>query len=123
MNSEKIIDWTYLKSISPDSDKLLKKMLVLFLEQTPEVVHNLEKNFRNRDWKAVQATAHKLKASFVFLGVKEIPEIIESVEVYAGNQIHLDLLPDLIIKIKNVFNKVMTELETERTFLNYEPGM
>jgi HPt (histidine-containing phosphotransfer) domain-containing protein len=117
MSTKKIIDLTYLNGIANGSDDFIKKMLLLFLEQTPTAVNNLEKHLNNKDWKSLQFTAHKLKASFVFMGVKELPDIISSVEECAANEINLNLLPGMILKIKDVTNLVMKELEMERKTL------
>jgi HPt (histidine-containing phosphotransfer) domain-containing protein len=122
MSATKTIDLTYLKSLSNGSDKFIKKMLLLFLEQTPEAVRNLEVHLKNKDWGALKITAHKLKASYMFLGIKEIPDIIASVEEYAAEQIHLDLLPDMIFKIKEVFSRVINELEREKKALAKTPA-
>jgi HPt (histidine-containing phosphotransfer) domain-containing protein len=88
-------------------------MLTVFLEQTPQAVNNIEKHFNNKDWKALRSAAHKLKASFMFMGIKELPDIVNSVEEYAANEINLDLLPEMILKIKEISAMAMKELEIE----------
>ena len=117
MSTKKLIDLTYLNGIANGSDEFIKKMLFLFLTQTPEAVSNLEKHLNNKDWNALRFTAHKLKASFIFIGVKEIPDIISTVEEYAENGVNLDLLPEMIFRIKEVSGLVMKELEEENKSL------
>src|SRR5688572_22105466 len=101
MNSEKLIDLTYLKRISKGDNLFIEKTILMLLEQTRQRLFRLEEYFNKRDWKGVQASAHQLKTSFNFLGVKEIPDIIKNVEVYALNKTNLDLLPEMILKIRN----------------------
>jgi HPt (histidine-containing phosphotransfer) domain-containing protein len=111
--STKTIDMTYLKDLSNGSDRFIKKMLQMLLKQTPEGVSALEKHYNNKDWESLRLTAHKLQASFLFMGIQKLPAIIHEVEDHAANKTHLDLLPELILKIRNVWNKAMKELESE----------
>lgn len=120
MRTYKLIDLSYLQGLSNGSDQFVEKMLLLFLEQTPEAVQDLEKHCTNKDWKALRATAHKLKSSYMFIGVKELPDVVGSVEEYAANTIKLDLLPEIIIQIKEISSLVMEELEMERKALNVD---
>jgi HPt (histidine-containing phosphotransfer) domain-containing protein len=117
MNTYKLIDLTYLKDLSDGSDGFVEKMLLLFLEQMPEAISNLEKHFHNQDWNSLRTTAHKLKASYMFIGVKELPEMVGSVEEYAANRTKLDVLPVIISDIKNISHKILEELEKERQSL------
>jgi HPt (histidine-containing phosphotransfer) domain-containing protein len=109
----KIIDMTYLKDLSNGSDGFIKKMLSMLLNQTPEGVNALEKHYKNKDWESLRLVAHKLQASFLFMGLQKLAEKLQAVEEYAGNRIHLDLLPELIFSIKDIWNLAMKELEME----------
>jgi HPt (histidine-containing phosphotransfer) domain-containing protein len=109
----KTIDMTYLRDLSNGSDRFIKKMLTMLLRQTPEGVDALEKHYINKDWESLRFTAHKLQASFIFMGIQNLPETIHEVEEYAANKNHLDLLPGLIFSIKQVWKKAMKELQME----------
>jgi HPt (histidine-containing phosphotransfer) domain-containing protein len=111
--STKTIDMSYLRDLSNGSDAFIKKMIRMLMKQTPEGVLALEKHYTNKDWESLRLTAHKLQASFLFMGIQNLPEIIHRVEDYAGNKVHLELLPELIFKIKDVWLKAMKELEIE----------
>jgi HPt (histidine-containing phosphotransfer) domain-containing protein len=109
----KTIDMTYLRDLSNGDERFIKKMLMMLLKQTPEGVGALENHYTNRDWESLRLAAHKLQASFLFMGIQKLPETIHEVEEYAGNKYHLDLLPGLIAKIREVWNRAMAELQTE----------
>ena len=117
MNTYKLIDLTYLKGLSDGDDQFVKKMLSLFLVQMPEAISNLEKHYNNKEWNLLRTTAHKLKASYMFLGVKDLPEMVGSVEEHATNKTKLDLLPEIIFNIKDISRTILEELETEQKFL------
>lgn len=112
--SNKHIDLTYLKQLSNGSNEFINEMISVFMEQTPIEISNLEKYLKAKDWKSLRAIAHKMKPSFSFMGIKELESTIKLIEEYAANETNLDLLPELISKIKNTCNEAIKELEVER---------
>lgn len=116
--NKKHIDLTYLKQLSNGSNEFINEMITVFMEQTPIEISNLEKYLKAQDWKSLRATAHKMKPSFPFMGIKELESMIKRVEEYAANETNLDLLPELIDKLKTISNEATNELEIEKkTFI------
>lgn len=110
----KHIDLTYLKQLSNGSNEFINEMITVFIEQTPVEISNLEKYASAKDWKSLRAIAHKMKPSFTFMGIKELESIIKQLEEYAANETNLELIPDLISKIKNICNEAIKELALEK---------
>lgn len=108
------IDLTYLKKLSNGSNPFMLEMITVFIQQTPTEIESLEKYLKSKDWKALRLIAHKMKPSFSFMGIKELESVIKSVEEYASNETNLDLLPEMISKIKNVCTEAIKELEIEK---------
>ncbi len=115
METAKHIDLTYLKQLASGSNQFIVEMIDAFLEQTPEELHNLEKYLNLQDWKLLRSTAHKIKPSFSFMGIKELEPVIKQVEEYAATQQNLELLPGMISQIKNVCTASLEELLIEKT--------
>ncbi len=113
-NNVKHIDLTYLKELSNGSNEFIIEMITVFVEQTPLEIANLEKHLAAKDWKSLRATAHKMKPSFSFMGIKELEGVIKTVEDYSANEKDLELLPELIAKIKTVCTEAMEELIQEK---------
>ncbi|MES2285098.1 MAG: Hpt domain-containing protein [Bacteroidota bacterium] len=112
--THKHIDLTYLKQLSNGSNEFINEMISVFMEQTPIEISNLEKYLEAKDWKSLRAIAHKMKPSFSFMGMKELDSLIKSIEENAANETNLDLLPGMIIKLKNTCYEAMKELEIEQ---------
>jgi HPt (histidine-containing phosphotransfer) domain-containing protein len=113
-NGNKYIDLDYLKQISNGSNEFIYQMITVFTEEIPNEIKNLEKHLANKDWVALRATAHKMKPSFSFMGVKELEDNIHAIEQNCLEEKNLDQLPGLIERIKNITEQVIAELEKEK---------
>lgn len=106
-------DLTYLKELANGSNQFITEMITLFIAQTPESLKNLEKHFQNKDWKSLRSTAHKMKPSISFVGLKEIEGDIRMIEEIATNEMGLERLPALISNVNQICKESLAELEEE----------
>jgi len=113
-NSKKHIDLTYLKELSNGSNKFINQMITIFLKETPVAIDNVEKYLNTSNWDALRAAVHKIKPSFSFMGIKELEEVINSVERYSETKTNLDQIPAMISKIKSVLKMAIQELEVAK---------
>jgi HPt (histidine-containing phosphotransfer) domain-containing protein len=113
-NGNKYIDLDYLKQISNGSNEFIYQMISVFMEEIPNEIKNMEKHLEKKDWMALKATAHKMKPSFSFMGVKELEESIHDIEQNCAEEKNLDQLPGLIERIKTMTEDVIRELEREK---------
>ena len=113
-NKPKHIDLTYLKDLANGSTEFIVEIITGFLTETPRAIDNLEKHLSAANWDALRATAHKMKPSFSFVGIKELEAVINSVETNSAAKTNLDSLPEMISKIKTVFGEAVQELEIEK---------
>lgn len=113
-NDNKYIDLDYLKQISNGSNEFIYQMISVFMEEIPNEIKNLEEHLAKKDWPALKATAHKMKPSFSFMGVKELEENIQAIETNCAEEKNLEQLPGLIERIKDITDEVISELEKEK---------
>lgn len=106
-----VTDLTYLKQVSNGDNNFIIEMIDVYLRETPEAISNLENHLKNKEWQKFRAVTHKMKPSFSFFGLKELYATVDSMEEYADKEIHLELLPKLIVKVKQTCTKAMKELE------------
>ena len=71
-NQYKCIDLSYLESIAEGDKSIMKDLISIFLEQIPEFVEGLEKNFAQQNWLDVAAIAHKAKSSVISMGMEDL---------------------------------------------------
>jgi HPt (histidine-containing phosphotransfer) domain-containing protein len=89
------------------------QMLNIFIEQTPQALIRMEKAMDNKDWKSLRLIVHKIKPSIMFMGLTEIANDVPLLEEYAASETHLDAIPELVGKIKNVCSEAVIELSEE----------
>jgi HPt (histidine-containing phosphotransfer) domain-containing protein len=109
-----LTDLKYLKELANGDLHFINEMITVFLDQTPAAIDQLEKYCNEKNWKMLRSVAHKFKPSFSFVGLKELSGIIHSIEEYAENETHLDLLPEMIARVKASCIKAMAELEEQK---------
>lgn len=110
--ANKHIDLEYLKQISNGSNEFVIQMITVFTEEIPGEIENLQKHLKNKDWKSLRATAHKMKPSFSFMGVKELEGMIHSVEEF--DEVKPDQLFSVIENIRSITAEVVQELQEEK---------
>jgi HPt (histidine-containing phosphotransfer) domain-containing protein len=113
--NNKYIDLDYLKQISNGSNEFVYQMITVFIEEIPLELANIEKALMAKDWKSLRATAHKMKPSYSFMGVKELETLVNTLEENSGAESHLDLMPGLVERIKSITDEVVKELEAEKS--------
>ncbi|CAN5338759.1 hypothetical protein BH10BAC1_BH10BAC1_09630 [soil metagenome] len=113
----KICNLDYLKSHSPNNPKFLSEMIGMILKQTPEYISEIKKSLAINDWQGVHGNVHKIRPSIDFMGMpKDISYAAKIMDEYAATQQHLDLIPELFLKIETAFQQAYTELEQELIF-------
>lgn len=110
----KYIDLEYLKQISNGSNEFIFQMITVFMEEIPGEIANIEKYAKSGEWKSLRASAHKMKPSYSFMGVKELEEMVNTLEEYSGNETHLEQIPAIVERIKTITEKVVIELQEEK---------
>ncbi|NPA37238.1 MAG: Hpt domain-containing protein [Chlorobi bacterium] len=117
-NQFKIINLTYLESISDGDNEIIKELINIFIEQVPEFYEGFDESFENRDWLKIASFAHKAKSSVLSMGMEEL-----------GNKDLKNL--ELVCKqmvLNEIENKVdisaseLNEVEKiKKSFKGYEP--
>ena len=110
----KICNLEYLKSHSPNNSKFLAEMIQLFLTQIPGYLAEMERCLIAEDWNGLHANAHKIRPSLDFIGLpKDISHSAKLMDEYGSTQQHLDLVPELFLKVKNALDLAFIELKEE----------
>ena len=110
MNSK--IDLSYLEEVTGGSTDIIKEMLELFLRDTPQQIQSIQENCRLQVWENVSAEAHKLKPTFLYVGLKDSNEKLTKIEHGARNNQNLDELLELINSVEEEFNNTKPEVNT-----------
>ncbi len=116
--NEKIIDLTYLDSISEDDLEFRKDMIETFLSNTPAYVADMKLSLERKDWKKIGDIAHTIKPSFTLMGMNPQKEVLLMIEKYGRGNQNTTILPDLIHKLERIINQAIMELKNELEEMN-----
>jgi signal transduction histidine kinase/CheY-like chemotaxis protein len=116
-NSFELVNLAVLKeisNISPD-DSLVKQIVSLFLEQTPDLIDNIEKSIDDNDSESLFLFAHSLKSTSANIGADSLSEIARRLEhlgrsglVHEASTI-MPLLLDCIDKTADTLNRLLED--------------
>ncbi len=109
MNSK--IDLSYLEEVTGGNTDIIKEMLELFLSETPQQIQLIQEKCKLKEWQGVSAEAHKLKPTFLYVGLQESNEKLTKIEHGARNNQNLDELIELINSVEREFNSTKPEVK------------
>ncbi|MEO5643461.1 MAG: ATP-binding protein [Bacteroidia bacterium] len=114
MPQEKCIDLDYLISRTKSNPQLLKEMIKAYLEQTPPLVLEMKKSFKDKNWKALYAVAHKMIPSFSIMGMSiDFENMAKRIQEYAGTQMQTEVIDSMVLQLENICIQACRELEEE----------
>jgi PAS domain S-box-containing protein len=108
------IDLNYLSQRTKSNPVLMMEMISAYLVQTPPLVSAMKQSLRDKDWKLLSATVHKILPSFSIMGISnDFVDMAKKVQNYAGTQMESDGIRGLVLKLQNVCEQACIELREE----------
>lgn len=93
---EQVTDLEYLKKLSKGNTEFMRDMIRIFLEENPAEIGTLEQAIEERDFRLINAAAHKLKSTVPFVGIdRSISGEISEIETLAKSKAGDPLMPEL----------------------------
>lgn len=110
----KCIDLNYLHHRTKSNPVLMMEMIMIYLQQTPALIIEMNEAVKNKDWAILQAAVHKLIPSFTIMGISnEVEMMARKVQEFAQNQLQNDGINELVTRIGQVCDQACKELEIE----------
>jgi PAS domain S-box-containing protein len=107
-----------LEELTGGDDDLLKEMLDLFLEQTPEMMDKILDNLENENYEELKINTHTLKPTFTYVGIQEATELAEKIEEMAGRENPpSEELTKSINRLKEICDRSILEVQKMRRSL------
>lgn len=107
----KIVDLTYLESISEGNKDFMKEMMDMFMEQVPEFHDAFQKSYDQKDFSALARLAHKAKSSLLMIGMNELAKETKEFEENVKSGKFTDQYQVFINKFITKSNLAIKELE------------
>lgn len=96
-----------------DDEEMLKKMVAIFLKNSPELLSLIQENLKQKDYSKLEFHAHKLKTSIDHFSIESITSEIRQIEKYARERINIDQLPGLIQKLEIELQESIREIKKD----------
>lgn len=110
-NKERVIDLTYLKSITDGNKEFIDNMLELFVEQVPGDLYEITTAIAEKNYAVIKSIAHKLKSSVPIVGIeKELLPVLVEMEQMADKKTGLPVIKKLFTSLKKVCNDAIKEI-------------
>jgi HPt (histidine-containing phosphotransfer) domain-containing protein len=115
INSTARYDLSYLNQVFQGNREMINNIIVLFLQQVPKYVQEMEECVRKNEPLSLHPLAHKAKSSIAMLGIKDMEADIVKIEQDSKYLRNLDGLPMLVNRVKQncqiVYNQLMEAIQ------------
>jgi CheY-like chemotaxis protein len=115
------IDLSFLNELSGSDFCYVKTMILLFLENMPNTINQLQENLLKQDWESVYKAAHYAKSSLSVIKIAKMYDLALQIGTIAKadkNQLKVSSLLNqfgfLFSKAENLLQKQINLLQTER---------
>lgn len=108
-----IIELSFLRSISENNEQFYREFIQMFLANTPKSMEEIETALHTKDWEKIRMSAHKIKPSFNYVGMKEQNMQAAKIEELAKKKESLDTITALLQNMKAACAIAFPQLEAE----------
>ncbi len=108
---ELLFDLTELEDISRGNKDFILKMLNIFCEQTPLILHEMLDAYKQGQYEKMGAMAHKMKPSIDNLKIMPLKQIIRDIELLGRENKHSAQLPIMLQQTESILQEVFVQLK------------
>ena len=84
-NRFRVMDVDYLKRVAMNEPQFVQEMISIFLQRTPEALRTIREGIYAKDMKTVWQTAHRMKPTFSYMGMKDTSVLAADLEKLCKN--------------------------------------
>jgi PAS domain S-box-containing protein len=118
LKNERYVDLTYLGQRTKSDPGLMGEMITLYLGQTTSLIKEMVASANTKDWKTLQAVAHKMIPSFSIVGIsKKYEDMARMLQEYAHTGENQEDIRGLVLTLENVLTQACEELELELSLI------
>jgi HPt (histidine-containing phosphotransfer) domain-containing protein len=113
LEPEPSYDITMIREISRGNEAFIRKMLGIFVEQTPMHINEMREHYAQSDWKRMGELAHKIKPTIDNLGIQAIKSAVREMEVIGKCGEGTERMGNLLEKIVLVLNQAVNAIRAD----------
>ncbi len=112
--STRCIDLGSLSQRTRKDPSLMKEMILLYLDQTPTLIHAMKQSFNDKDWNGLHMAAHTLIPSFSIMGIHvDFENMAKKIQEYAIAQRQAEGMDEIVLQLENICLQACKELQEE----------
>jgi len=108
----KIINLSYLNSISGGNDAFILELIDLFFEQVPDYQEMLQQYYKEKDWYNLARTAHKAKSAILMVGMESLADELKKLEENAKEEKNIHEYQEIIANFVSQSDIAIRELKS-----------
>jgi CheY-like chemotaxis protein/HPt (histidine-containing phosphotransfer) domain-containing protein len=116
------INLSFLEEVSEGNHEFVKQMVEYFITNTPSFLVEFRKSTENTDWNMIKQHAHKFSTQLSYMGISAIIKDVEIIEKCAREEKNINLIQILAVKVENVCNEAIKELQGVLAKMNQNDG-
>lgn len=105
------INLNYLRELSDGDHEFMRDMIQTFLDNVPSYIHDFRRLKINQDHSGMQGFAHKMKATFLFMGIEALSKDSANIESQCKQGNNQEEIEKLLNKMEPQFISVVRELQ------------
>lgn len=109
---EPLYNLSYLEEVAQGSKEFIVEMIDKFLEQTTDSLEVLGRSIEAGNYEEVRRLAHKLKPTFVIVGVQKVFELLKTMEEQSGDS-DKSSIKVIFAEMLEIWTTVRVDLEKE----------
>jgi PAS domain S-box-containing protein len=110
-NLTPLYDLSGLIAISKGNQAFVNKMIMLFCDQTPVAVKEIQHAYATGDYKKIKTIAHRIRPSIDSMGIRLLKNIIRQIETRAAEDTDSEELGRLIQELHYMVNQTVEQLQ------------
>lgn len=104
---------TYLNQVFYGNESMVREIVQLFLQQSPELARTMTRCVRQSRWQELHPLAHKLKSSVTMLGMEALTPLVLEIERISKFGRDPSALPELVSRLTLELETVTRALDND----------
>jgi HPt (histidine-containing phosphotransfer) domain-containing protein len=94
-------DLTYLEELSSGDFLFVQSIIRQFVTEAPLAIEKISMAYKLKNWDELTYQIHKFAPNLAFVGINDIREETNNLELFSKKQVNLSMIPVLIEILKN----------------------
>jgi len=113
-SESRVVNLDYLKQHTKGNPQMIREMIKIYLDETPRLITTMKESIDNMDWETLAEAAHSIIPTFSIMGIhKEYEDMAKQIKEYAAKKEQAAQINQLFVKVEDICNNAVKELETE----------